>query len=376
MNIGWASGELITREDGSIIGGGCFHYRQRVPADYIAHVTRVRPPVGQLVGNKQTGELGVRDIATMEIHWGLDVVVVQRFYNPGLATDIRRARSIGQIVLNDVDDWFEGMDQGNRAWWTTHPNPEIRDAANGGRKAGNRSDYINSVKASSGVICSTPFLADRYADFNPVVAPNLIDIVRWPLTPEPESDAPVVGWMGSVEYRSGGDLTLLNGILGPWLEKTGGSFVHIGSYGESPKAIIEGLGLQRVADRVTHVPGCTINELPKHMAAHRPQIGITPLEDRPFNHAKSHLKGMEYGALGIPSIATATPAYVDYDGTLLAKRPKDWIRHLDRLADPVERASESRRARAKAEEWSIQSKGQLWIDALEQVTGRRLAHTS
>lgn len=64
-------------------------------------------------------------------------------------------------------------------------------------------------------------------------------------------------------------------------------------------------------------------------------IGIAPLQDNPFNRCKSHLKCLEYAALGIAGIYSDLPLYqaaVRNGKTgLLASTPADWEMHLDAL---------------------------------------------
>jgi hypothetical protein len=74
-------------------------------------------------------------------------------------------------------------------------------------------------------------------------------------------------------------------------------------------------------------------------------IGIIPLRDIPFNRCKSDIKGLEYAASGIPFIAQNLDAYCDLHSSLgigrIAKRPDNWLRHLEELrTNPKLRAEE------------------------------------
>lgn len=74
------------------------------------------------------------------------------------------------------------------------------------------------------------------------------------------------------------------------------------------------------------------------LAAARPDIGLAPLLDEPFNRAKSELHWLEYSMTGAATVATsfgpAGPYDVIRDGVdgLLATSRADWERHLRRLA--------------------------------------------
>jgi len=73
-------------------------------------------------------------------------------------------------------------------------------------------------------------------------------------------------------------------------------------------------------------------------------IGIAPLRRNRFNDAKSAIKAMEYAALGLPTIASAVPAYrgsvADGSGGMLVGNTEtEWFGALSRLVrDPVLRA--------------------------------------
>jgi hypothetical protein len=63
-------------------------------------------------------------------------------------------------------------------------------------------------------------------------------------------------------------------------------------------------------------------------------IGLVPLVDIPFNHAKSFLKGIEYSARGIPFVAQDLPEYQYLSSTgvgRIAHTPDDWVRELTAL---------------------------------------------
>jgi len=70
----------------------------------------------------------------------------------------------------------------------------------------------------------------------------------------------------------------------------------------------------------------------------RPDIGLAPVLDEPFNRAKSELHWLEYTLAGAATIASRTrgpgPYDVIRDGVdgLLAATPADWSRHLRALA--------------------------------------------
>ena len=60
--------------------------------------------------------------------------------------------------------------------------------------------------------------------------------------------------------------------------------------------------------------------------------GLAPLEDTPFNRAKSDLKFLEYSALGLPTVASRVTPYlgIDAHGGVLADN-SDALRFYERL---------------------------------------------
>jgi glycosyltransferase involved in cell wall biosynthesis len=70
------------------------------------------------------------------------------------------------------------------------------------------------------------------------------------------------------------------------------------------------------------------------LAGLRPDIGLAPLADSPFNRCKSAVKWLEYSALGAPGIYADLPPYAPVrDGVsgLKAGEPGQWAEALERL---------------------------------------------
>lgn len=65
-------------------------------------------------------------------------------------------------------------------------------------------------------------------------------------------------------------------------------------------------------------------------------IGLVPLTDIPFNHAKSTIKGLEYAAANVPFVAQSLPEYqrlADMGVGRVATTPEDWRREVGALLD-------------------------------------------
>ena len=266
-------------------------------------------------------------------HYEPDVVILQRIMHDGVAEAIRLAQSAGQYVINDVDDWYWGLDPRNMAWKASHPKFNEEE---------NRSHYKKNVLASDMIICSTPWLQDQFVKQhdNVIVVKNYVDVARFPRRRDRFDDpniTPWVGWVGSTDHRSG-DLAQLSTSL-PMLQRQGLIQVYHGGHldFEGSKSFADEIGMD--PELVYVEPRTDAHGYPKLLAM--PHIGLVPLADKPFNYAKSDIKGLEYAAAGIPFVASPSPAYVD-----LAKawdigvelvgprgRGREWTKGIKKLLD-------------------------------------------
>lgn len=101
-------------------------------------------------------------------------------------------------------------------------------------------------------------------------------------------------------------------------------------------------------------------------------IGLAPIIESPFNESKSYLKALEYGALGIPVIASDFGPYRDYviDGVtgFLVSTPKQWREKIRLLvADADLRESMGIKARELAAQHTIEENWVKWAAAYQEV---------
>lgn len=225
---------------------------------------------------------------------------------------------------------------------------------------------------------STPQLAEDYSEYNDriFIIRNYLDWEMWEnVTPqyEVERERIRVGWMGAYDFRVG-DLRVLSGVVGPWLERNPHvDFVVAGANAERTHEI---LGVP-VGQRIS-IPGVEFRSgrLPEITAVM--DIGLVPLEPGRFNEGKSHLKGMEYAACGIPCIATPTESYRYWieEGVngLYAKKPRDWRIALEAfVGDDAFRRDCGRKAREKASHQTMDKHIQEW-EAVYMAVGTGRVH--
>lgn len=321
----------------------------------------------------------------MELLPDADIYVVQRRMEVAWVQLAKKLRAMGKIVISETDDYFLGTPSYNPALRGTSPykrsfavemnekgQQEIvaikRERRTSRTMGGNvfvsSRDEMHRVFAnSSAMVVSTPFLAETYSRFNKdiTVIPNYLDWEMWErVTPQYEVERKKVrvGWMGKMKWRAG-DLAVLYGLLGPWLERH--PEVEFVAAGEPDEKTHDFLGIPK-DQRVVYdeAPFLDVADITATF-----DIGLVPLEYNNFNEAKSHLKGMEYAACGIPCIATPTESYrnwvTDGENGFLARRPRDWLRHLETLvSDDALRRRMGRAARAKASDHTIQKRVGEW----------------
>jgi hypothetical protein len=275
--------------------------------------------VGATIGKKTTlpmpkpgvDDLPEEDVFVFQIRLEDDAVEVAKWLKEG-----------GKTVVCEIDDW----------WWDI---PKDAPAHEGLKNAKNASlDNLRKMLClASLVTVSTPRLAELVSQWNENVhiLPNYLKRGDWSkVTPAYEKErGPLrIGWMGRRVYR-GNDFDILRGIIGPWLERNPDCvFVQVGD--ENTSVIHDAIGVpkeQRLSYQGQTFPN---HAVPTSMI----DVGVVPLTEGDFNECKSHLKGMEYAACGIPCIASPTGPYrewVDGRNGLLAKTPKEWFAALDEM---------------------------------------------
>lgn len=320
MDIGVASGDWVhpnhTHDHKERWGGSGW---ARV-GQYLGKIQGHRFIVGTLIYDPRHGAFQIKT-AYESVH-DVDVVWMQRLMHNGIADNMRTAQKQGQIIINDVDDWYWGLHPTNNAFKATHPkfSPDL-----------NISHYASILKHSNVLMSSTEYLRDRLRDKfqrDLMLIPNYIDVDKFAVRQHTDTDVPVVGWAGSTAHRSR-DLETVRGVVDA-MYRQGQIKLHHTGHHPGGKAFHEYFNLS--PEDVTTLPLSDHETYPKSLVF---DVGIVPLNDTPFNHAKSDIKGLEYSASGIPFVAQSLSAYrwlkKEFGIGRTADRPHDWIRHLKSL---------------------------------------------
>lgn len=347
--------------DGHPTPGGAGWYRLAMPVDYLQkHASEHGHTF--ILGNQVWFDVKKQVFTTKDwddtSHEDLDVVVLSRWMDHIAPDAIKQARASGQVVINDVDDYFDGLHPSNAAWTTTHPRSNEQS---------NRNIYRRALGASSGITASTPFLRDKLSLINDkvVLLRNAIDLARWKV--RDVSGEPVVGWVGATSYRSDDLREILHPVQEFMRSHPESAFFHGGAEPGQKNQVPELLGATGSRARASTMR--SILTYPEFFANFN--IGVVPLNDIPFNHAKSSIKGMEYAASGIPFVASLTPEYewlsLEHDIGLVARKPKHWKHWLNELADPDKRRVLGTHAHMMVENLDMELHWRDWIDAILEI---------
>lgn len=180
------------------------------------------------------------------------------------------------------------------------------------------------------LVVSTDFLADYYRAFidDIRVVPNRLEQEIWlPLTSRKNvSPRPRIGWAGGTTHQ--GDLLLLKEVI----EQTRGEadWVFFGMCPDEIRPLI-----------AEFHPLAPFQAYPSKLASLNLDIAVAPLQDHPFNHGKSNLRLLEYGALGIPVVCSDMTPYRNSPAYCVPNDPSAWINALrERIHDTASREAE------------------------------------
>lgn len=255
-------------------------YRCALPAEFLG--------IDWISIDDRSGSLeqvsGSGGVEIPEADWAdYDVVVLQQ---PRGAEWVRRVRALqaaGTVVLFEIDDYVHSVRKA-----ADHDFREVED-----RESVRALEL--AMRVTDGVICSTEWLGRRYRAFNDrvYVCRNGLDLGRYALT-RPPRDAPVIGWAGATGHRNAVE-AWLGAVVDVMRERPDVGFVSIGQ--PFDRLVAEHVG----AERCTGVPFTMLESYPAAMTLM--DIAIAPAGRSDFFKAKSDLRFLEAGALGIATVA-------------------------------------------------------------------------
>lgn len=354
MRIAFIADDFLLDRD-VLRPGGCSYYRCMLPMNTLrGHKVAFGPPAF-------TSEFGfgVRTSKTTA-EFGFDVVVLKMMMDRWVPKHMQIAQDLGQRLIVDVDDHYDGLHEDNLAFQATNPDAN---------KVRNREHYRAVIQQADLLTVSTPFLHDYYAPLvgEVVTVRNGINPNQFPKR-DVRNRKPVLGWAAAMGWRSN-DADTAVPWLGEFLEEHDLMFHHAGHM-ENVPAFWERACVPK--DRMILTP---MRPLYRYHEMLDFDIGVVLLSEIDFNRAKSTIKGLEYAASNIPFVAQGLPEYekLSLDGVgRVASTPEEWKQHLTDLLDYKTRKREAATQRARVlEKYSINARAAEWVDVYSRFSDTR-----
>lgn len=332
-----------------------FYYRMMLPASilnasyesFVGDWPQVRWATGLL--QDREGGAPKSEIAAWDNY---KIIVLQQPHGKGWLDLIKALRSLGIIVIYEVDDYLHGI-------------PEKKD--HDYRKYFTSSylaRYERCMRACDAMIVSTDFIAERYAKFNKNihVCYNGLDTGRYNLT-KPERATINIGWAGATGHTEA-ILPWLQGIANVMGENDNTTFVTIGqNFADSFK--------QAFGSRALSIPFASIEQYPGAMTMF--DIGLAPVGKGSWYAGKSDLRFLEAGALGTPLIGDPAvyPTIVHRHNGMRASTPLQMESMLNELVrdDELRLRLGTEAKRYVLGERSINVMAQQWLRVFEEIAG-------
>lgn len=289
-----------------------------------------------------------------ELKTDADLIIVQRPLHQWFCSMIEQAHRQDIAVVVEMDDDFENVHRRNVVWPNVQPSVHAMSNYEWLKQACDLADHVT---------VSTDALT-RYAPHGRVsVVPNYI--ARRDITDHmvgPPHDRPVrIGWSGTVQTHPT-DLQVTRPAINQVLRDTKSEMMVVGDgYG-----VRESLGLAKsIPLRLT---GWVETDRYMSVLCNAMDVGIVPLDETPFNSAKSNLKGLEMAACGIPFVASPTPEYTALAANgvgEIASNPSEWRRLVSRFVSNEAlrvAAGEAYRSVVR-EKYVLEDNAYRWVEA-------------
>lgn len=326
-------------------------------------------PLGELArhGHQVTfadaGDNGHPPRITLDMLRGHDLVVAQR-WNKHSGLSVWRGAAAWARTVYELDDDVFHVTAENWHAYHLYGRPEVRDA------------IAHAAETADLVTVTTGPLARVMREYsgNVAVLPNAIP--SW-VTRLRDEDYGArrrlrVGWQGGASH--GVDIGQVASPVRRFLRRFPDWDLQLNGTDYRPTFRVP-------ADRARHVPWIPVHEHPeRYFRGIDFDIGLAPLWPTRFAASKSALKAIEYGARGIPCIASDLEPYRDVithgtDGFLVrgddAQRRREWHEYLCLLAsDDGLREKMGRAARQMARRHLIEDLWKNWETAYKGLFRR------
>jgi glycosyltransferase involved in cell wall biosynthesis len=216
-----------------------------------------------------------------------DVIFLARPQQYIVLPIIREARRLGKPILIDIDDWLLDVpaEHPHAAFFKSRPRQEILRTA---------------LCAADAITTSTPVIANRCQalGLRTYLLPNAVDCTAF--TRQARHDGLVtIAFCGTISHHT--DVPL----IAPGLQR----ILH--THSGSVRVVTVGCPIRELhgIPGYTHVDFVNAADYPQFLSNLRVDIGLAPLQDTPFNRAKSDIKYLEYSAVGAATLASPVFPY-------------------------------------------------------------------
>lgn len=222
------------------------------------------------------------------------------------------------------------------------------------------------IELSDLVTVTTPELAKVYEPYARRIAvlPNAVPDWLLDLPVAPPCDRYTIGWVCSHSHLL--DARHWYPTLAQYMDRNEKALFH---WVGPPTVVGFRQWQQKTTGWRTSVPEY-LRSLPGQF-----DVGIAPLAPLTFNAGKSGIKAQEYGAVGVPVIASDWPQYravVKHGRTgLLARTAGQWKDYLSAMEDPGYRATLGAAARELESTRTISKVCTMWTDAYQEAIDDR-----
>lgn len=252
--------------------------------------------------------------------WNPDVVVWARQHSSDVMMHMEEFKRRGATIIYETDDNLFQLDP-------SHPGfKEVSKL---------KKDLKKAVKICDKVTVSTEPLREVYSKIhnNVIVLPNQILRTYANFYVPNKTDTIRIGWAGTNTHIHdfGGALEAL---------------IEVAKRNEKVKLVFFGYMPPEInnlpSNRYEFHPFVDTSIYHATLGKLRLDFGVAPLKDNAFNKSKSNIKVLEYGVLGLPTVASPVYPYEktinsEKDGIVVKKnRFKEWVKSLEYLVNNKE----------------------------------------
>lgn len=327
----------------------CGRYRIQAPIDALAR------------GGAQATVLTKLSSESIEPY---EIILAQRQYSPNINRMLQDLKRRGRIIVYEVDDNLHAVNPNSAAYSVYRPGSQVLK------------NVEQCIRTAHGLFVTTPELASAYRGYaqRTWVLPNQLDIGgrNWDTPQERDprlQGKTVIGWAGSITHQD--DYQVLGAALGRVLRRHPEAVFCMVSAQRVVKRFVDHLKLPE--EQVVVLDPVPFDDYPPLLSQY--DIGLVPVVNDHFNSSKSDLKCLEYGAWGVPYVASKIAPYVRLHqesqgiGGFLAASPQEWEAGLEHfLIDEADRKARGAALREYVRgERAMSANVWRWAEALREV---------